>query len=151
MINSTNINLSQAETANFYYDDGANSAGYSISASQAEILSIGSMGSSPANIFGNSQLSNMAAANQSAAEVNNLFQQGSIDDSSLNGSYYGLGEQQFIRYLYQDYLIQYGFIYNYYDKYNIPYGKYKLSSNPPIKNPNFADALASNVEFKIKN
>jgi hypothetical protein len=63
------------------------------------------MESSPANIFGNPGLSNSAGGQNSAASVGNLFQQGAFDSSALNGSFYGLGEQQFIKYLYQNYLL----------------------------------------------
>lgn len=80
-----------AETANFYYDDGSYTAGYAnAAADNSAMLNMASMESSPANIFGNSQLSNTGSS-QSSSAVGNLFQQGAIYDSALNGSYYGLG------------------------------------------------------------
>jgi hypothetical protein len=62
-----------------------------------------------------------------------------------------LGEPQFFKYLYQNYLLQNSYTYPYYDKYGIPYGKYNVSTNKPIKNPNFADALQNNIALTINN
>lgn len=41
--------------------------------------------------------------------------------------------------------------YSYYDNYGIPYGKYNLTTNTAIKNPNFVDALANNMQIVIGN
>lgn len=74
-----------------------------------------------------------------------------MESSALDGSFYGLGEQQFIKYLYRNYLQQSGRTFSYYDSNGIPFGKYNLSSNAPLKSPNFADALKSNIVFSINN
>lgn len=114
------------------------------------MINVGSMESNPAYIFGNPQLSN-SVGSQSASAVGDLFSQGAMDDSALNGSYYGLGEPQFFKYLYQNYLITNGLTYPFYDVYGIPFGKYNVSTNAPIKNPNYVDALQNNIDVSINN
>lgn len=55
MENSGITNKTLAETANFYYDDGTNTQGYSSESSQiSQIDQIGSMASLPSTLFNNS-------------------------------------------------------------------------------------------------
>lgn len=74
-----------------------------------------------------------------------------MQSSALDGSFYGLGEQQFIKYLYRNDQLLNGHGSSYYDANGIPFGKYNLSSNAAVKNPNFADALKNNIVFSINN
>lgn len=74
-----------------------------------------------------------------------------MQSSALDGSFYGLGEQQFIKYLYRNDQLLNGHASNFYDSSGIPFGKYNLSTNAAVKNPNFADALKSNMVFSINN
>lgn len=50
-----------------------------------------------------------------------------------------------------NYLISNDMTFPYNDIYGIPYGKYNVSTNPPIKNPNYVDALSKNIVFTINN
>jgi hypothetical protein len=72
-----------------------------------------------------------------------------ISSNALNGSYYGLGELQFYKYLYQHYIQTYGITNYYNDRYGIPCGKYNLSTNTAVVNPNFVDALSNNLVLTI--
>jgi hypothetical protein len=102
---SGEIAASQQQNAQFYFDDGQNSAGYnsleSLSAQQAGGVSLNSNAGA---IFGNSKLDSEADASAALASTvssGNLL--GGMDSSALNGSFYGLGEQQFFKYLYYNY------------------------------------------------
>lgn len=141
------------QTAQFYFDDGQNSAGYntleSLSAQQAGGVSLNSNAGA---IFGNAKLDSegdASAALASTVSSGNLL--GGMDSSALNGSFYGLGEQQFFKYLYYNYEQTHNMKFNYFDKWNIPYGKYNLSTNQALRNPNYVDALASNLAIVINN
>lgn len=82
--------------AQFYYDDGQNSAGFASSSGSASQFSFTSLNSNANDIFGNANLTTASNVALSAY----LLTGNIISSSALNGSYYGLGELQFYKYLY---------------------------------------------------
>ena len=140
------------EQTQVYFDDGTVSQGFSdASAALAQQTALVAMNSNAASIFSNNRFSEFEARqNSQVGSISNLFgSSGGIDASMLNGSYYGLGEKQFFRYLYMDHAWRQNITTYFNDSNGIMYGKYNVSTNTPPPSPNYLDALANNLVIQV--
>jgi len=73
------------------------------------------------------------------------FNYNSVKINDIDGSYLGVSEQYYYYLAYYYYQKNNEIYAAYTDKYGIPYGKVNISSNTPVKNQNFIDALSNNL------
>ncbi len=86
----------------------------------------------------------MAKSAGSASKIQ-VFNYASVKINDIDGTYLGLS-QQYYYYLAYFYYQKNNEIYAAYgDKYGIPFGKVNISTNTPVKNQNFIDALSNNL------
>ena len=135
---SSQSSQSQSSSSVFFFDDGnQNSAGFQSSSAAQTVPSvpIGSLSGNSSQTFANGP----------------QFDFSLIKTSDLKGSYLGISEQYYYYLTYFYYQQRTGISARYTDKFGIPYGKVNLTSNPPVANPCFLNALSENLVVVIGN